>query len=394
MCVNPLVRYRLKYEPVHDNPIFLDKELFDNKRKGFKIKAKKYLESKFESHSKYLSFMDSFCDYIEIPCGRCIECRKTYARDWSVRCYHESLCHEQNCFITLTIDNLAHQKFISSLEKKNWYCKGCVNGSRYFKYPIDYSVNRGIIYYFIKRLRDYLYRTYNISIRYFGCGEYGEKYERPHYHILIFGYDFTDKVPFKLSNKGVQLFTSDELSNLWPYGFSYVEELNHNACSYVAQYCMKKIKPYDCEDLYDYYYGKIPEFLFMSKGNCQVNRCPYIDDIIKDNFNSLRNLYIPYCNDCIRTRGGLGFNWLMKYLYDVKRLGFIVIDGKKYPIPDYYKKIIKLTDEKLYDKLHSDNIYYVNEQVLSNPDKNSTKNNYARYKKALSKQSLSVRDVD
>lgn len=400
MCVNPLIRFRFKYEPKSGPiPYF---QSFDNKKKGFVIKSKKKLEGLFESHGHFLSFFDSYCDWSEIPCGRCEECRKVYSRDWSVRCYHESLYHDFNCFITLTIEDAAHARFMKEIERSckngtNKYCKGCSNGSRYFKYPINYSVNKGIILNFIKKMRDYLYRSYNISVRYFGVAEYGELNDRPHYHLLLFGYDFSRVESFKaeFSKKGVQMYISEELRRLWTYGASYVEPLNYNACAYVAQYCMKKVKPFDNEPLYDYYYGKVPEFLFMSKGNCQVNRCKFIDSIVSDkNISSLRDFKNPYCRNCSKTRGGLGFQWICDYLFDVKKLGYIVIDSKKYPIPKYYKNLINLTDSELYDKLHADNIYYVNELQNEFPDKNSTKNNETRHKINLAKlRSRAKRDM-
>lgn len=361
-------------------------EVYTSKDKGFKLLGKKKLQARFKSHSDYLSFMDYYMDYIEIPCGKCEECKKSYARDWSVRLYHESLCHARSCFITLTFDNNANKKFMDRLEKTykngtNFYCKHCQKGNKYFKFPIEYSLNRVLIYDWLKKLRDYLYRNYNITVRYFGSGEYGSQTERPHYHILLFGYDFPNVKNKKknyrtykaeLSKKGVQMFVSEELSDLWPYGFSFVEELNMNACLYVAKYCMKKIKFIDSEDLYDYYFGREPEFLFMSKGNCQVNRCKYIDEIVADRkLSSLRDIKNPYCSKCNKTRGGLGFKWFWKYFYDIKKLKYIVIDGKKYPIPKYYKKLINLTDKNFYCSLVNENIYYVNSLVETEPDRNS-----------------------
>lgn len=392
MCVSPLVRFRVKYklDPKDD----VSSYFYSFPYAEFNIKSKKKLESLFKDHSHYLSFMDSYCDYQELPCGKCVECRRTYSRDWSVRCYHESLCHTANCFITLTLDNLANKRFEEEIERSckngtNKYCKNCVNGSRYYKYSIDYSLAKGFILGWIKKFRDYLYRNYKISIRYFGCGEYGSLNERPHYHILIFGYNFptitkNNRIKYRtfddiFSKKGVRMKISEELQHLWPYGMSYVEDLNMYACSYVAQYVMKKQKSFDDTDEYfDFYYGRVPEFLFMSKGNCQVNRCKFIDKICKDNYNSLRNVNIPYCHKCNKTRGGLGYNWLMKYYHDVIKLGYIVIDGKKYPFPKYYMDIIKLTDYEKYIDIKLHNIYYINDQILNGSDENSTERNEIR----------------
>ena len=37
-------------------------------------------------------------------------------------------------------------------------------------------------------------------VRYFHCGEYGEKFSRPHYHVCLFGFGFPDKVFYKEAN--------------------------------------------------------------------------------------------------------------------------------------------------------------------------------------------------
>lgn len=394
MCTNPLVRFRLKYEPKVYYP-FLKPEKFDKSSKGFLINSKRGIEEFFDSHGQYLAFMDAYCDYMELPCGHCIECRKAYARDWAVRCYHESLYHDKSCFITLTIADFKTEKFDERLAKSyrngtNFICRDCVNGSRHFRYPINYSLNKGFILHFIKRLRDYLYRNYKINVRYFGCGEYGsdEYSERPHYHLILYGYDFPDvyinkKLKYRtfkdqFSKKGVQMFISEELNSLWDYGNAYIEELNMSACKYVAQYCIKKIKNSYEDEWYEHYFGRVPEFLFMSRGNCQVNRCKHIEEILSLNVNSLRNFTIPYCCSCDKTRGGLGYQWICDHMNEVKSLGFIRIEGKKYPIPEYYKKLILLTNPEVFDLIRSDNIYYVDEQKLKHPDKNSSETNKRR----------------
>lgn len=351
MCTSPLIRYRYKYKPptlIIPIPDSLTK---------YEIKSQRKLESLFPNFGSFLSYCDRYLDYQFIPCRKCDECKAKYAQDWSIRCYHEFIIRGCASFITLTIDSSKCKLFIDKIERSfrngsNTYCKRCINGSRYFSYPIDYSLNRGLILDWLKKFRDYLYRDKGLSIRYFGCGEYGDCDERPHYHILIFGYDFPDKHFFRKSNKGVDLYLSEELSEQWPYGLCTVQTCNFQACMYTAKYCTKKLKFDDSQSEFEYYYGRVPEFLFMSRGNCQSNRCPYIDDIVKNckGMNSLRDLKNPYCFQCDKTRGGLGYDWLLKYIDDVKRLGYIVIEGIKYSIPKYYLDIIKLTDRKYYDK--------------------------------------------
>ena len=342
MCTSPLVRFRLKREVRSDSLIGTD---------YFQIKSQKELESKFKSYSDFRNYFDENMEYQFLPCRKCIECRKDYASEWSVRCAHEFQIRKQASFITLTIDDTKAHLF---LEEKNLkrYCKRCVKGNRYIKYPISYTLCKGMLLDELKKIRDVLYKRYGIKIRYFGCGEYGSENDRPHYHILIFGYNFPDKNFIELSKKGVPIYHSLELQDLWKYGLATVQDVNHKACMYTAKYCMKKMRFHDHVSEIEYYYGREPEFLIMSKGNCQSNRCPFIDDIIKNckGMKSLRDLNNPYCKFCDKTRGGIGYDWFLKYKNDVLKIGYVTLDGVKYPIPKYYLSVLKLTDKEEYDK--------------------------------------------
>lgn len=351
MCTSPMVRYRYKYRVKY--PLIP----IPSSESEYVVTSQKKLESRFDNFGSFLDYCNRYLDYQFIPCRKCDECKAKYAQDWSIRCYHESIVRGCCSFITLTIDSAKCSLFIDKIKNSyrngtNTYCKRCIRGNRFFNFPIDYSLNKFLIYDWLKSFRDYLYRTKGITFRYFGCGEYGEQDERPHYHILIFGYDFPDKHFFRNSSKGCKLFLSEELSSQWLYGLCTVQECNFQTCMYTAKYCTKKLKFDDAQSEYEYYYGRTPEFLFMSKGNCQVNRCDYIDDIIKNckDLSCLRDLKNPYCINCDKTRGGLGYDWLLRYYDDVLKLGYIVIDGCKYSIPKYYLEIIKLTNKSYYDK--------------------------------------------
>ena len=104
---------------------------------------------------------------LEVPCGQCIGCRLERSRQWAVRCIHEAQLHKDNCFITLTYND-EHLPSPPSLSVR------------------DFQL-------FMKRLR----KRFGKGIRFFHCGEYGEKYGRPHYHACLFGFDFPDRVQFK-----------------------------------------------------------------------------------------------------------------------------------------------------------------------------------------------------
>lgn len=374
MCVSPLIRYRYKYLYKKDDNLIIP----IGEGNQFQIKSQKQIEPLFPNFGSFLSYLDTYCDYQFIPCRKCVECKEDYSKQWAIRCYHESVTSVASCFITLTIDDLHANALNDSLAEqyerkgKNTYCSRCIKGNRYYRYPINYTLNKHFLLDWLKKFRDTLYRDKGIKIRYFGCGEYGSENERPHYHLIIFGYDFPDKMNYSLSQSGYPIYFSDELSNLWPYGYATVQDCCFETCFYTAKYCTKKINFFNDEAAHEYYYGRQMEFLVMSKGNCQVNRCDYIDDLISysrcnDSLSSLRNLTNPFCRNCDKTRGGLGYEWLRRNYNEVIKLGYVVINGVKYPIPDYYKELIKLTSKNDYDILHLKSLEMYDEILNERP---------------------------
>lgn len=178
-----------------------------------------------------------FKEFLPVPCGRCIGCRLDYSRSWAVRCLLESKEHEDNQFITLTYDD-AHL-------------------------PKDHSVHKRDVQLFLKRLRKYIKYHLNIdNIKYYACGEYGDKSERPHYHLILFGLPLPDK-RFLSCVRGNKLYVSDIIAKCWPYGIHSVGEVNYETAAYTARYVMKKKKGY----LADYYKQKgiESEFNLMSR---------------------------------------------------------------------------------------------------------------------------------
>lgn len=395
MCTSPLLRLRLKtplsHLPSH-SPLKSFCESFDVRKKGYYFISLKKLQSCYSSFSLMYYELTKYCDYTCLKCRKCDECRMQYARDWSVRCYHEYQMRKVGCFLTLTVDSSKAHLFTDNMKN---YCSRCKNGNRFIQYPIDYTLCKGFILDWLKRFRDVIYKRYGIKVRYFGCGEYGSINQRPHYHILLFGYDFmSNRKLLRNSDKGVPIFISEELTELWPYGIHTIQEINAQACIYTAKYCTKKMKYSDDMSEYEAYYGRQPEFLFMSKGNCQSNRCKYINDIIKNckGLNKLKNLKNPYCNLCDLTRGGIGYDWLSRYFDDVVKLGYVVVDGIKYPIPKYYLDIINLTDENKYAKLKINQYKHIDELNELHPEYNSIEHLNAKKKVIKSKLKFSRRE--
>lgn len=142
---------------------------------------------------------------IPMPCGKCLNCRINHAKEWAVRCVLESLYHDDNYFITLTYDD-EHL-------------------------PSDGLLYRRDVQLFLKRLRKRIG-----SFRYFGCGEYGGKTHRPHYHLILFGAKLPD-----LKSIGAGLFESQIMKEVWPFGFNTIGFVTYSSCNYVATYTTKKV---------------------------------------------------------------------------------------------------------------------------------------------------------
>jgi hypothetical protein len=77
-------------------------------------------------------------------------------------------------------------------------------------------------------------------IRFYHCGEYGAMYGRPHYHALLFGFDFPDKRD-EAMRRGYPVWRSPALERLWPFGISEIGTVTFDSAAYVARYLLKKL---------------------------------------------------------------------------------------------------------------------------------------------------------
>lgn len=162
-------------------------------------------------------------EVVTLPCGKCIECLSHYSNEWALRCSIEAGFHSENCFVTLT-----YKHCNSSLVKSD-------------------------LTDFIKRLRE---RLSPLTIRYFGCGEYGSKGSRPHYHLIIFGWKPSD-LQFFFRRDGQVLYKSKFVEDVWHggriqngYVRGYVTvgtDVNLRNARYCAKYLQKLNNiSYDC----------------------------------------------------------------------------------------------------------------------------------------------------
>jgi len=165
----------------------------------------------------------------------------------------------------------------------------------------------------MKRLR----KKVGKSIRFFHCGEYGDDNKRPHYHAIIFGFDFEDKKLWGHNKQGDPLYRSAILETLWTFGFSTIGDVTFESAAYVARYIMKKITGPDAEDHYKRKYEHID---------------PYTGEIYKIVFDNT-----PEYTTMSR-RPGIASGWLEKFPNDPYPSDFIVMRGKKMRPPGFYDR--------------------------------------------------------
>lgn len=194
-----------------------------------------------------------------IPCGKCISCKLSHSKDWALRIQHEAQTSQKSAFLTLTYNNE--------------------------NLPANKSVDKREVQLFLKKLR----KRIQIEIRFFACGEYGDTKttnHRPHYHIIILGYDFPDKKFYKTSSSGSKLYRSQLLETLWTKGFSDIGEVTFQSAAYVARYTLKKTKDKSAYQHIDTQTGEysqlLPQFILMSKGIGKTWWKKYNTDTDKD----------------------------------------------------------------------------------------------------------------
>lgn len=201
------------------------------------------------------------------PCGMCRFCREMRSNQWALRMMHESNYWDACSFITLTYNDQ--------------------------NLPKDGNLQKEALQLFVKRVRKYIEPR---ICKYFGCGEYGEKRGRPHYHIVFFGLGAKDK---------------KVIEDCWKFGFIYVEPLTRQTARYVTKYVTKA--PLGRSKRDKYYCTRVPEFQTASHG--------------------------------------IGLRWIMENFETVGKRG-ISYHGRSISLPRYY--VIKGKEAGMSDQLLED----------------------------------------
>lgn len=244
----------------------------------------------------------------EVPCGKCDSCKIDYSRMWATRITHELQVTGIGAFVTLTIDD-------DHLITRPFTAAGQQLPGR--------SVYKRTLQLWLKRLRQRInmplpngtpiYQQF----KYFACGEYGDKYGRPHYHVILMGYDFPDKIRAGTTESGEDLYESRILNQTWPFGQARTADANWQSAAYTARYALKKQVNKKLYEYVDRATGEVtpvaPEFVMMSKG--------------------------------------IGKEWWQKFASDTDK-DFLVVDrDKTVSIPRYYDKLRERKDPESLAKI-------------------------------------------
>jgi len=173
----------------------------------------------------------------KVPCGQCIGCRLERSRQWALRITLESKLYDENSFVLLTYDN----DHVPKTEK------GYL------------TLDKIHVQDFIRKLR---YTFFSEKIRYFACGEYGDHFSRPHYHVCFLGFRPPELERSINTDKGSPTYTSKIFTNLWGHGLTSISDLTFESAAYASRYVCKKVTG---KKEWWHYRGRQSEFALMSR---------------------------------------------------------------------------------------------------------------------------------
>lgn len=214
-----------------------------------------------------------------VNCGQCHACRINYTSRWTLRLLYELSCWNDASFVTLTYN------------EENM--------------PLDRGLHLSDFQKFKDNLR---YNSGNRKFKYYHCGEYGDKRKRPHYHVILFGFDPMNendrKIVYESWNR-CESFFFDPLPLNW-----------RNSKSPVG----KGMLPVCREDI-AYTCGYVQKKLNGAKG--------------KEEYGNKRPPYSTGSN-------GLGLDFALANAERLRRNKWTYLNGKKIGLPRYFRDKLEI----------------------------------------------------
>lgn len=169
-----------------------------------------------------------------IPCGYCLNCRKDKQQYYIDRAEYEYKTRLTASFVTFTYDEIHNMKNIVLNPQGGFEYDISSSGDKVPRFSLDYKDLTDFIQNIRKRI-EYFYETHpdvkesllmQKDFSYLYCGEYGDCFNRNHFHVLFFGLDFA--------------FCEKLFYETWKNGFIDVLPLLDGGIRYVVKYMDKQ----------------------------------------------------------------------------------------------------------------------------------------------------------
>lgn len=297
-------------------------------------------------------------DAMAYGCGQCLPCRVKKRRLWTNRIMLESMCHEDNAFVTLT-------------------------------YSDDHVGDYSLVPEHLKKWQKLLRYHSDIDLRFFSVGEYGEKTKRPHYHAAVFGFKGCASL-----NPKCPCMWCETLRRSWKKGHVLNGTLTKDSASYIAGYVTKKMTDRNPQEKYlkllskdekiakkykekviDELNGRHPEFARMS------------------NRPGIGAPAIPTIRDMLWTDHGSELLYELNDVPDIIKIG-----GKEILLGSYLKnklrKEIGVTDEEKEKKLQKLRQEKIEEYISYRNEAPFPKNSLSQKEFLIDKHLQKVRNLE
>ena len=279
----------------------------------------------YQKYKKYGS-VKLYMDSLQLPCGNCLGCRIDKLTLWTARCNYEQI-KGANAFVTFTYDDY-------HLPYNDGSLFPTLKQEHFHKYMdnIRHKIKSMPI------LPPYCRKDFS----YFASGEYGDTFNRPHYHVLFFGLDF---MAFK------KLFDTT-----WKNGFIKSLPLTSGGVRYVVDYFTKNLvtgekaeKEYDNKGIERPFKsssrGLGSELFYTHRDEIRNGDVLKIGSRIIPVPSYYKNLFCSFSDSEVQSRLNFNRENYDRVVKESERLGF--------PSPDrYIKYIAKANELALSKKLH------------------------------------------
>jgi len=122
-----------------------------------------------------------------------------------------------------------------------------------------------------------------------------------------------------MSKSQMPVYVSDQLTRLWPHGYSYIGDVTFDSAAYVARYTLKKVAG---------------------------DRDPEDRLVMRDTGEILRPEYVT-----MSRRPGVGATWYRKFVGDVYPHGKRFVRGRDMRPPRFYDNLYAVDDPVGFEEL-------------------------------------------